>query len=75
MNGIIANVVHRDLDLHFQVTKFGNAIRQNTVSASEKFSVMTLIEDDICNSQSNRTAANVVLCEFDLNDEGQTFET
>ena len=46
-NGATANVVHHDLDLHFQGDKSWNVYILETVTASNKYSSMTFIEVNI----------------------------
>ena len=63
-SGATANVVHRDIDLHFQSHEFCN-VNVKTVKASENFSGVTFIKDDICHEMRQRR--NVELRDLDLN--------
>ena len=68
-----ANVVHHDLDLHFQGHDIWNVNISKTVRASEKCSIMTFIEVDICDRIG--PLFNAVLRDLELSFRGRTFHT
>ena len=45
-NGAIVNVIHHDLDLHFQCDEIWNVNSSKTVKASKKCSIITFIKVD-----------------------------
>ena len=68
-NGIIFNIVLRDLDLNFEGQNFEISLPRKRRELSQECAVFY---KDWCSS-SNGTVVNVALCDLDLHFQGQTF--